>query len=287
MNIPILPIKIDKLYFYNGEMSGMYWFEEIQLFIDCGGVIISIDYAIIFEGYDNVLSNFVDTLENFKCEDVLSKQVGKLLINSFYGRLGMDREASKSIIGYNDDYEEYMRYVDDIVIYKKKFVRDTIRNVAVAAAITSKARIKLYKGYLSVQTHGGRLLYSDTDSIVAGFTDINHIIDKDIGGIIFDSTKEDTKIDKAVFISSKTYSLVLGSGKTITKIKGIKTNNLGFDELQASFYNNRRLEFDEQIVFSKKNYTIDIKTIKKTIDTNSYSKRTFSSDKLYTVPKTY
>jgi hypothetical protein len=33
-NIPILPIKTDKLYFPEGEIEGLYWFEEIELIIE-------------------------------------------------------------------------------------------------------------------------------------------------------------------------------------------------------------------------------------------------------------
>ena len=169
MDIPVLPIKIDKLYFMNGVMVGTYWYEEILLFLACGGKILQINYAIIYEGYDNVLADFVNTLEKFKNTDKLSKHVGKLLINSFYGRLGMGRESSRSLISDSIDHEEYTHLTDDLVIYKKKVNKDSIRNVAIASAITSKARIKLYKGYLAVLDNGGRLLYSDTDSIVAAF----------------------------------------------------------------------------------------------------------------------
>jgi len=42
-------------------------------------------------------------------------------------------------------------------------------NVIYAAIITSKARIKLYKSFISVQNNGGRLLYCDTDSIFAAY----------------------------------------------------------------------------------------------------------------------
>jgi hypothetical protein len=45
----------------------------------------------------------------------------------------------------------------------------TKTNIAIAAAITSKARIKLYHAQKSVIKNNGRLLYSDTDSIIAAY----------------------------------------------------------------------------------------------------------------------
>lgn len=42
-------------------------------------------------------------------------------------------------------------------------------NVAFASMITAKARIKLYRAFLTIIKNDGRLLYCDTDSIFAGF----------------------------------------------------------------------------------------------------------------------
>ena len=287
MDIPILPVKIDKLYFMNGVMSGTYWYEEILLFLECGGEILQIEYAIIFDGYDNILTNFVNTLEKFKSTDTISKHVGKLLINSFYGRLGMGNESSRSIISDLPNHEEYVHFTDDLVIYKKKIKKDSAKNIAVASAITSKARIKLYKGYLAVINAGGRLLYSDTDSIIAAFPKDKSPINSTIGDIKFDGHKNDTEISKAVFISSKTYSVILKDNTEITKIKGIRVNDIKHTELETSFFSGGKITFDSQIVFSKKNYALEIKKISKTIDLNNYHKRIFSKDKTTTTAKTF
>lgn len=287
MDIPILPIRIDKLYFMNGEMVGTYWFEEIQLFMANGGEVLEINYAIIFDQYDYVLSDFIKTLEEFKKSDGLSRVVGKLLINSFYGRLGMGRESSRSLISDSDEHSEYTPFINNLVIYKKEIIRETIRNVAVASAITSKARIKLYNGYLDVLRAGGRLLYSDTDSIVAAFKKNDNPIDKCLGGVLFDSKKTDTKIKRAVFASSKTYSVIFEGGEEITKIKGVRACGVGFNEIYENFYNNKNIVLNDQWVFSKQNYTIDIKTISKTINLRDYNKRIFTNDKQNTHARIY
>jgi DNA polymerase elongation subunit (family B) len=43
------------------------------------------------------------------------------------------------------------------------------RNIAYAAIIASKARIKLNNSLQSVLDDGGRIYYTDTDSIFAGY----------------------------------------------------------------------------------------------------------------------
>jgi hypothetical protein len=234
-----------------------------------------------------VLSDFITSLENFKKTDLVSKTVGKLLINSFYGRLGMGSETSKSIISDNDNHDDYIQYTDKLTIYKKKIIRDSIRNVAVAAAITAKARIKLYNGYDAVLNYGGRLLYSDTDSIIAAFSKQKSPLDINIGDITFDSKKPDTKIKKAVFVSSKTYSLVLENNKEITRIKGVNVNDISFNEINKNFYCNNKITFNDQFMFCKKDYTINIKKTSKTINLNNYNKRLFVDNKTITQPRTY
>jgi len=58
-----------------------------------------------------------------------------------------------------------------IITYKKENVESELKsNVSIAAAITAKARIRLYKGFEDCKKNGGRLLYCDTDSIFAAFT---------------------------------------------------------------------------------------------------------------------
>jgi hypothetical protein len=43
------------------------------------------------------------------------------------------------------------------------------RNVSIASAISSKARIKLHKLLMDIQKDGGRILYTDTDSAFAAY----------------------------------------------------------------------------------------------------------------------
>jgi hypothetical protein len=94
--------------------------------------------------------------------------------------MGMDESDVKTEIVDKIKYEKIESkkkilkevIINDIIIvtYENKKNKKVIdSNVSIAAAITSKARIKLYKAYKEVIKRGGRLLYSDTDSIFAAY----------------------------------------------------------------------------------------------------------------------
>ena len=57
LNIPILPHKSylnNKLLFTNGYNSGLFWFEEIILFLENGGIVNDIKFAFIFNKFGNI-----------------------------------------------------------------------------------------------------------------------------------------------------------------------------------------------------------------------------------------
>ena len=72
-----------------------------------------------------------------------------------------------SSIDQKNNYEKIVEINGVFLGYKK--TEKSVANVIVAAAITAKARIKLYKGILEVIKNNGRLIYTDTDSIIAAF----------------------------------------------------------------------------------------------------------------------
>jgi hypothetical protein len=110
------------------------------------------------------------------------------MINSIYGRLGMRDIENYSFIDKKENINEIAKKIDIVSFHemnnivmincinnnklenflgaKKKKIKN---NIVIASAITSKARIKLYKAQNEVIINKGRLLYSDTDSIFAAF----------------------------------------------------------------------------------------------------------------------
>ena len=90
--------------------------------------------------------------------------------------------------------------------------------------------------------------------------------------------------DDAVFISPKFYYLKNLNNETL-KLKGIKINNYSFDKIKNDFYKNKDfLSFDNQLNFSRNEYVLFQKYLKKNISLNLYNKRIFDKSKKKTIP---
>lgn len=284
--LPILPSREDKLYFKDGRISGWFWYEEINLVKKyCKIQNLEILYRLRAVDYGEVLLEFTQTLNKIRELGGISKEIGKLLINSFYGRMALGEEVSSIKLTHELlDAKSYGR-IGDFFITKKNQKKNPKANIAVAAAITSKARIKLYEGFMSVLDGGGRLLYCDTDSIIAAFPDNLSVEDKWLGEVFFDTSKEDTSVSDCVFISPKTYGLRLANGKEVIKIKGINLREINLNELKESFFASKNLVLGSN-VFSKKNLSIEILLEKKEINVSSYNKRIWDEGRFSTRPIT-
>jgi hypothetical protein len=266
LEFPILPIKYNnKLMFLNGNLQGWYWFEEILLAINYGIKILKILDRVSCEYYDYFIKDFITKNNEIRKISILHKQIGKNNNNTFYGRLGMDPERLEEEIISNLDNKKYVKTckINDVYLGYTNTEKN-VSNVLISASITAKARIKLYKGMMNVIGAGGRLLYTDTDSIIAAFN-INkykNILDKNLGEVIFNSNDEHTIIQDAVFAMPKTYAIKY-SNKEIVKIKGF--NNVpNFDLFKKTFYEKGTIE-TENSEWNKKDFNIrNIKRIKKT-----------------------
>lgn len=107
-------------------------------------------------------------------------------------------------------------------------------SIAIASAVTSYARINISKTKLDILKKG--LFYSDTDSIVT-----NIPLDDRLVGNALGQYKLEYTIQKAYFISSKTYCLILKCGTPIIKAKGV--NNHKLDEIDfISIYKGKNVE---------------------------------------------
>jgi hypothetical protein len=179
----------------------------------------------------------------------LHKQIGKNNNNTFYGRLGMDPERmEEEIASHLEASPKYEKIVESNGIYiGYKMKEKSISNVSISASITAKARIKLYRGMMGIMRVGGRLMYTDTDSIIAAFPkkEYEMLLNNPIGEVFFDSTKEDTIIEDAVFAMPKTYALKYISGREIVKIKGFNATPT-FSHFKETFYAGGKITTENQ-----------------------------------------
>ena len=292
-DIPVLPHKNKlngKLMFTNGKNEGLCWYEEILLFIEMGGELIDIKYAILFEQFDNIFSDFVETFEKIKEKDDIHKKFGKLIINSLYGRMGMNDIEDESLIINKEDFNEYNKKnkiksfieLNNIVLIniEKRNINKVKKNIAIASCITSKARIKLYKAQQDVIKNKGRMLYSDTDSLYSAF---KYDASNEKHGII-DWKKEKIKIKSAVFISPKSYAYI-AEDLEVVKIKGFNNKSIKYREISEKFYNNEEfITIDDEFKLYKKDMILKKQTESKKLNLSYYDKRIFSKNKKNTYP---
>ena len=284
MEIPVLPIKEDKLYFKNGIYKGIYWNEEILLFIKKGGKILNTKFMIKPQFYTKCLQNYVKSNNKLRKKGGILKQIGKNNINTLYGRLGIKKIINIQEIGYEKN-KEFIHKINNTYINEIQKNNKSPSNIIIASAITSKARIKLYKGFEEIIKNKGRLLYCDTDSIIAAFNkkDYKKVINKPLGEVYFDSKKKDTIIKKAVFCLPKTYGLILNNNESIVKIKGFKSK-ISFNKLKYYFIKDKEILIENE-EFIKNNWNITIKNNEKTLKLDSYNKRIWTnSEKTHTKP---
>lgn len=285
LDIPILPIKRDKLLFANGEFEGWYWYEEIILAMENGVEIKEVKKVISCQYYGNFLEKFIEKNDKIREIGPIHKIIGKNNNNTFYGRLGMNPERLEEEIISNIEKNKYEKIIENNGIYigfKKK--EKSVSNVLISAAITSKARIKLYKGMREVIDNDGRILYTDTDSIIAAFDKNKYLekLDLKMGEILFDSKDKNTVISEGVFAMPKTYALKYADGREIVKIKGFNVRP-SFREFKDKFYE-RGDVITENVEWNKKD--LMIRTIMREKKTNLYSlnKRKWSEDLKETFP---
>lgn len=285
LEIPILPIKKDKLLFANGEFEGWYWFEEIILAIENGVQIIEVKKMISCQYYDNFLEEFVEKNNKIRNISPIHKIIGKNNNNTFYGRLGMNPERLEEEIITNFDDKKYEKIVENngvYIGYKKK--EKTVSNVLISAAITSKARIKLYKGMKEVIKNGGRIMYTDTDSIIAAFKRDEYMdkLDIKMGEVIFDSKDRDTIIEEGVFAMPKTYAIRYKDRRELVKIKGFNVKP-SFNEFKEKFYKKEDI-ITENIEWNKKDLVIKNIVREKKTNLFSLNKRKWNNDLKETSP---
>lgn len=209
----------------------------------------------------------------------VEKLIGKLINNALPGRLGMGEKDEKTILVTKESRNEYdiieeIEISDNLFAIKirnKNKIENIQSNVIIASQVTALGRIRLWKAMKEVMKAGGRLLYTDTDSIFAEYAE--SMVGKRIGEMFYDPKKNDTILKKAVFCKPKCYGYELLCGKQVIKIKGIRDTGKGnLKNLMESFESNTMLKFD-QTYFSKKNFNISILDIQKEIKLDNYEKR--------------
>ena len=245
--VPVLPCKIktksgdEKLIFPVGSWTAWYFSEEVKLAVRYGYKVEVLE-SYIYKRGKNVFKEYVDHMASIKDNSTgAMRQIHKLLLNTPYGRMGMNNIRDKIDIVSKKEFEslelkfniinsfeisenevfvKYSKLPDPIKCeqsgfnYDEEIIKiidsDVINNSpAIAAAVSSWARITMYP----IIT---KAFYTDTDSVFLKNELNPDLVGKEIGKF---KQEYGGVIKKAIFPSNKLYFLDTLKG-AISKNKG-------------------------------------------------------------------
>jgi len=199
-----------------GQWEDMLFSEEV-LNARKNGYIINILWGYTFKK-ENIFKNYVDLLHNLRKTYPKTDPmnfIAKILLNSLYGRFGMDDNFANINVIHKDYYGDFENKYFDNIIEKIKlddhwivfYNTDNIEDIAthnvsisIAAAITAYSRIHMSQFKNNPKIN---LYYTDTDS---AYTDSN-IDDSFIHATNLGKLKLEHVADKAIFLTPKVYCL--------------------------------------------------------------------------------
>jgi len=187
------------------------------------------DKGYIFKDY---VQNIYNIKKSYPKSDPMY-YIAKILLNSLYGRFGMDDNFSDINIIHKDYYGDFENKFIDSIVTKIKIddyflveikQSENINeendgnhniNVSIAAAITAYSRIHMSQFKNNPKIN---LYYTDTDSIYTDSElDPSLISNNELGKMKLENTYK-----KAIFLSPKVYCLLTEDDTLIYKVKGLK-----------------------------------------------------------------
>lgn len=256
---PFLPYKNRKktLLFPIGQFVGVYYSEELKYARDLGYEILPLR-GYLFEKMSSPFESFVSDIfasrqEAKKCGDDAMAYVYKILMNSLYGRFGINPECTITEVCQKARYEDLIQRNNFIsgnklsdhyylVSYhshtghddnSSDFKLPTNSAVQISAAITACARIHMYK-YISRPD----CYYTDTDSAILG----NPLPEDEISSTVLGKLKEEHIVKNAYFLAPKCYSLLTNTGDVIIKHKGIANELIDYEWFVSQYADLSRIK---------------------------------------------
>lgn len=244
-----------------GKFTGVYFSEEIKDMLNFGYRITRIKCAKRFsKGY--IFNDYVkEMFELKKNTSGPQRWIAKLLLNSLYGVFGRRQELLKTVTVPNDMVPAYLvaypaatvLEVDDestSILFDDKpnyqaldqlkavfeddstFKRNVKANVAIAAAITSYARIHMNQiKQLPI------VIYSDTDSAITTEPLPDHLVGKDLG--MFKDELDGCIIEEIYVLGIKQYGFWYydkqGNRVERSVWAGYTRDSITFDEIEQIF----------------------------------------------------
>jgi len=267
----LLPKRTDTcLIFPNGEWYGWYFSEELK-FAKKHGYEIEIIKGYEFDYVENVFKDFVNSVYILKAnaKNETERNVAKLILNSLIGRFGMDflKSITKLVDGKTHNILNITRVIRNTIEMEEDLFLDTFKpgidkevcedfgidfikalniesidektntktfksvSISTASAVIAYARIHMLELMLYILENGGKIYYTDTDSIVTDLKLPENFVHKtELGKLKLEHT-----ILEGYFVSDKTYAFINEKGKLIKKAKGVDSKKLSLDDYKKMY----------------------------------------------------
>lgn len=216
---------------------------------------INVNKGYLFETKTNIFKDYVWDMYQLRQQYTKSEPmnfIAKLLLNSLYGRFGMQPQLHSHIFGNFKEIQELCRkyeILDYIELDKDLFFvsyqssdnknldsslpksNSTGVSVSIASAVTAYARV-----YMSTfkNNPGYNLYYTDTDSIFIDKELDPRLVNSNLGNM-----KLEYKFTDSIFLAPKVYAGMTDDNLKICKVKGFTgANELTLEDFTKLLYKN-------------------------------------------------
>lgn len=296
-NYPLLPHRIDgRMYNPLGTWRGWYFSEEVKLAVKYG-YGIKVLYGYKFDKTENVFKDFVNKFYSIKSgtsATTMDRTTAKLLLNSLYGRLGMNPQldiakvvSSEEAVNISSKFQvkeqysltnklEFIRYTNQPIqgfeqlygseelinfnLSNDSKIKSVEQSLPCAIAITAYSRMFLFETIYKMVDLGATIYYADTDSLV-----INNELPEELVGLDIGQFKLENKIKEGYFIAPKLYAIETFDNGKIVKAKSIGSN-LKYFEFKALLAGKSVTSLQERWYHDKISSSMQAKTTEITIN---------------------
>jgi hypothetical protein len=215
----------------------------------------------------NIFKDFITTLYNMRLNYAKSNPmnyIAKIIMNSLYGRFGMNDLFTSTQIVNKKDYENFEKHnlgfineikplTDSYLVnlnhdYTSTELDNQLEshnvNIAIASAISSYARVVMSSFKNNPKL---KLFYTDTDSIYTNLKpdQMNKLFPGIVNNKELGRLKLETVSSRAIFISPKCYYLLTDDNQEIFKVKGL--NKTGLSTITGKEFE-QLLKKDHQVI---------------------------------------
>jgi hypothetical protein len=242
-----------------GTFRGWFHTEEILEAMKLG-YKINIISGYLFEEAE-IFNDYIDDLYRIKVDadknkDAIWRLISKNLMNSLYGRFGMDQYLINNVIIDKDDLqietlltnadiEDVIELDDKLLIqylpegfdsysYQENLELDI--SIVIASSVTAYSRIIMSQ---FKNLNNNKMYYTDTDSAVMEKPLSDSLVGKHLGQMVLEK-----EYKEFVALAPKVYGGILNNGKIITKVKGFK-NTVTFDNFKSLLEEKKSLELNQ------------------------------------------